>query len=172
VLIVPVAAALVLWAEPVLSHAFGASFVAGAPTLRWLAPVALVGATGAVTTNLLLALGMQRLLLRVAVVAALGMVAGGAWIVPAGGAPGAAAVLLATWLGGQIALLALPATRALVGPVLAGAARPALVGVVAACAALRWNSPVAGVAAFLGSYLVLLLLSRTVTAADVTRWRG
>jgi O-antigen/teichoic acid export membrane protein len=169
---VPVAAALVLWAEPVLVHAFGAAFAAGAPTLRWLAPVALVGATGTVTTNLLLALGKQRILLGVAVVAALGMAAVGLRVVPSAGAPGAAAVLLATWLGGQLALLGLPATRPYVAPVLAAAARPAVVGVVAACTALWSREPVSAAALFLAAYLALLVMTRTVTAADLTRWRG
>jgi O-antigen/teichoic acid export membrane protein len=170
--IVPVAAALILWAEPVLGHAFGAAFVAGAPTLRWLAPVALVGATGTVTTNLLLALGMQRILLRVAVGAAVVMVAAGAWVVPAAGAPGAAAVLLATWIGGQVALLALPATRPYVAPVLAAAARPAAVGAVAACTAAWSAAPASAAALFLASYGALLVMTGTLTTADLTRWRG
>src|SRR6185436_19582654 len=74
VIVVPAVAGLVLWAEPVLAYGLGASFVAGASTLRWLAGLALVGATGTVTTNLLLALGMQRILLRVAIAAALAIV--------------------------------------------------------------------------------------------------
>ena len=153
-------------------HAFGGSFAAGAPTLRWLAPVALVGATGTVTTNLLLALGMQRILLRVAVAAVLGMVAVGVWVVPSAGAPGAAAVLLATWVAGQLALLALPATRPYVAPVLAAAARPAIIGAVAACTALWSSAPPSAAVLFLLGYVALLVMTRTVTAADLTRWRG
>jgi len=170
--IVPVTAALILWAEPVLVHAFGEAFVAGAPTLRWLAPVALVGATGTVTTNLLLALGMQGILLRVALGAAVVMAAAGAWIVPAAGAPGAAAVLLATWIGGQLALLALPATRPYVAPVLAGAARPAVVGAVAACTAVWSSQPASAAALFVAAYGALLVMTGTLTTADLTRWRG
>jgi len=170
--IVPMATTLVLWAEPVLAHVLGDTFVAGAPTLRWLAPVALVGATGTVTTNLLLALGLQRILLRVAVAAALGMVAVGVWVVPSAGAPGAAGVFLATWVAGQLALLALPATRSYVAPVLAAAARPAIVGAVAASTALWSREPLSAVVLFLASYAALLVMTRTVTAADLTRWRG
>jgi PST family polysaccharide transporter len=170
--IVPVAAALILWAELVLAHAFGEAFVAGAPTLRWLAPVALVGATGTVTTNLLLALGMQRVLLRVALAAAIAMVGAGAWVVPAAGAPGAAAVLLLTWIAGQLALLALAPTRPYVAPVLAAAARPAVVGAVAACTAAWSAAPASAAALFLAAYGVLLVVTGTLTAADLTRWRG
>jgi len=170
--IVPVAAALMLWAGPVLVHAFGEAFAGGAPTLRWLAPVALVGATGSVTTHLLLALGMQRILLRVALGAAVVMVAAGAWIVPSAGAPGAAAVLLATWIAGQLALLMLPATRPYVAPVLAAAARPAVVGAVAACTAVWSAAPASAAALFVAAYGALLVMTGTLTAADLTRWRG
>jgi len=172
VIIVPVVIALLVWAEPVLAYGLGASFVAGASTLRWLAGLALVGATGTVTTNLLLALGMQRILLRVAIAAALAIVITGMLVVPAAGAPGAAAVLLATWVGGQLALLALPATRARVAPVLAAALRPAIVGALAVPAALRSDASWTAVPGFLIAYAVLLVVTRTVTTADVTRWRG
>ena len=172
VLIVPAAVGLLVWAEPVLAHAFGASFVAAAPTLRWLAGLAVVGATGTVTTNLLLALGMQRILLRVAVAAAVAIVLAGVLVVPAAGAPGAAAVLLATWIAGQVALLALRATRPHVAPVLAAAVRPALVGALAGAGALYGDASWSTAAAFLVAYAALLVLTRTVTARDVARWRG
>jgi O-antigen/teichoic acid export membrane protein len=172
VLIVPAVAGLLLWPEPVLARAFGTSFVAAAPTLRWLAPLALVGATGMVTTNLLLALGLQRVLLRVAVAAALLMLIAGIWVVPAAGAQGAAAVLLVTWIGGQLALLALPLTRAYVAPVLAAAMRPLAVGALAAGVA-RWvDASWMSAAAFVVVYAALLVPTRAVTAADLARWRG
>src|SRR5207253_2727639 len=63
--LLPPAAALALWAEPVLTGFFGPSFAAAAPVLRVLAPATLLGATGAVLTNLLVAVGRQRTLLRV-----------------------------------------------------------------------------------------------------------
>src|SRR5262249_35268494 len=56
--VVPVAAGLALWAAPLLTRAFGAPFASAAPVLRLLAPAALLGATGSVLTNLLLALGL------------------------------------------------------------------------------------------------------------------
>src|SRR6185295_9641906 len=59
VVLVPAVAILVLWAEPVLGGLFGPSFSASAPVLRVLAPTALLGATGLVLTNLLVALGRQ-----------------------------------------------------------------------------------------------------------------
>lgn len=170
--LVPVAAALLLWAEPLLARVFGPAFVAAAPALRWLAPVALLTATGAATTNLLLALGMQAVLLRVAVGAAVVMAAAGVVVVPAAGAAGAAAVALATWVAGQAALLALPRTRPWVAPVLGGAVRPVLAGAVAAgAAALLRATPAAAAAALLVGYPLLLVATGTVTAADARRWR-
>src|SRR5438093_619045 len=122
--LLPPAAALALWAEPVLTGFFGPSFAAAAPVLRVLAPVTLLGATGAVLTNLLVAVGRQRTLLRVTAGAAAGMIALGAALVPTYGAVGAAAAFVAVSLAGQVALLALPATRAEVAPVLAATVPP------------------------------------------------
>jgi O-antigen/teichoic acid export membrane protein len=88
VIIVPLVAALLGVGGAGARVRLGASFVAGASTLRWLAGLALVGATGTVTTNLLLALGMQRILLRVAIAAALAIVIAGMLVVPGGGGAG------------------------------------------------------------------------------------
>jgi hypothetical protein len=56
--------------------------------------------------------------------------------------------------------------------VLAGAARPAIIGAVAACAALWWSTPAPAITALLVTYLLLLVVTRTLTAADLVRWRG
>src|SRR5207302_601248 len=133
--LLPPAAALALWAEPVLTGFFGPSFAAAAPVLRVLAPATLLGATGAVLTNLLVAVCRQRTLLRVTAGAAVGMIALGAALVPTYGAVGAAAAFVAVSLAGQVALFALPATRAEVAPVLAATVPPLALGAGAVAAA-------------------------------------
>src|SRR5439155_1030093 len=124
--LLPPAAALALWAEPVLTGFFGPSFAAAAPVLRVLAPATLLGATGAVLTNLLVAVGRQRTLLRVTAGAAAGMIALGAALVPTYGAVGAAVAFVAVGLSWQVAMLAPPAPRlALVTDRRKAAIRPA-----------------------------------------------
>ena len=171
--LLPPAAALALWAEPVLTGFFGPSFAAAAPVLRVLAPATLLGATGAVLTNLLVAVGRQRTLLRVTAGAAAGMIALGAALVPTYGALGAAVAFVAVSLAGQVALLALSATRAEVAPVLAATVPPLALGAgaVAAAVALGPSVPV-GAALLLGAYPAALCLTGTVTRADLARWRA
>src|SRR5436309_1012675 len=151
---------------------FAAVSAAAAPVLRVLAPATLLGATGAVLTNLLVAVGRQRTLLRVTAGAAAGMIALGAALVPTYGAVGAAAAFVAVSLAGQVALLALPATRAEVAPVLAATVPPLALGAgaVAAAVALGPSVPV-GAALLLGAYPAALCLTGTVTRADLARWR-
>jgi O-antigen/teichoic acid export membrane protein len=169
----PPAIALVVWAEPILGAIFGPGFVAAAPVLRLLAPAAVVGASGTVVTNLLLALGLQRVVLRTTAAAAVAMLAAGAPLVRQAGARGAAAAFLAAMIAGQAALVALPATRAPVGPVLAATVRPLVLGVLAAAAALALRaSPLVGAALLLLGYPAALLLTRTVTRIDLARWRA
>ena len=171
--LLPPTAALVLWAEPLLVRFFGPSFAAAAPVLRVLAPAVLLGATGAVLTNLLVAVGRQRTLLRVTAGAGAGMIALGAALVPAYGALGVATALLASSLAGQVALLALPATRAEAAPVLAGTVPPLALGAgaLAAAAALGASVPV-GAAFLLVAYPAALCLTGTVTRVDLARWRA
>lgn len=171
--LLPPAAALVLWAEPVLVRFFGPSFAAAAPVLRVLAPTVLLGATGLVLTNLLVAVGRQRTLVRVAAGAGAGMIALGAALVPPYGALGAAAALLASSLAGQVALLALRATREEAAPVLAGAVPPFALGAAAVAVAAALGASVAvGAVLLLVAYPAALCLTGTVTRADLARWRA
>src|SRR5204863_198707 len=164
IVLLPPAAALALWAEPVLVRFFGPSFAAAAPVLRVLAPAALLGATGAVLTNLLVAVGRQRTLLRVTAGAGAAMIALGAALVPAYGALGAAAAFLAASLAGQVALLALPATRPEAAPVLAATLPPLGLGAAAVGAAVALGASVpVGAALLLVAYPPALCLTGTVT---------
>src|SRR5438552_254 len=173
IVLLPPAAALALWAEPVLVRFFGPSFAAAAPVLRVLAPAALLGATGAVLMNLLVAVGRQRPLPRVTAGAGAGMIALGAALVPAYGALGAAAAFLAASLAGQVALLALPATRPEAAPVLAAVVPPLGLGAAAVGAAVALGASVpVGAALLLVAYPAALCLTGTVTRADLARWRA
>jgi O-antigen/teichoic acid export membrane protein len=170
---VPLAAALALWAEPLLVALFGPSFAPAAPVLRVLAAATLIGATGSILSALLVALGLQRALLRVSVGAAVAMVGIGAVLVPARGAAGAALASVLVLLGGQLALLAIRETRLQVGPVLRGVLRPLGLGAVAsALVASVAPTPAAGLPLLVLAYAVLLLATRTVTRADLRRWRS
>jgi O-antigen/teichoic acid export membrane protein len=169
--VLPAAAALALWSEAVLRGVLGPPFVAAAPVLRILAPVTLLGATGVVVTNLLVALGLQRILLAVNTIAGAALVALGAILVPEHGAAGAAAAVLAATLGGQIALVALPATRRHVGPVLGAVMRPLALAALAAAGVVAFGGSLgAGAGLLFIAYPVALLATATVTRADLARW--
>jgi O-antigen/teichoic acid export membrane protein len=173
VVLLPVAAVLEVWAEPVLTAGLGARFAPAAPVLRILALVTLLGATGLVLTNLLVATGLQRALFVVNAGTAAGMVALGALLVPAYGAAGAAGAFAGGLLAGQVTLLAMPATRPLVRPVLASVVRPLGVGMLAAATAgALGGSPLAGALVLIVAYPVVLVVSGAVTRADLSRWRA
>ncbi|HZP43983.1 MAG TPA: oligosaccharide flippase family protein [Candidatus Binatia bacterium] len=174
VAVVPAVAALAVWAQPLLTLVFGtAEWRAAVPLVRVLVPGAVLVATGTVLSNLLVALGLQRALLRVNVGAALVMVALGLALVPGEGARGAAIATLAAMLAGQAALAALPPTRAVVAPVLAGVIAPLAAGGAAAAVALAaTRSPVLGVTTLVVGYPAVLFATRTITRTDLARWVG
>ena len=171
VIIVPVVAALVLWAEPVLVHAFGASFAAGAPTLRWLARLRSSARPGpsrrtsssrsACSASCSASRSWRRR----------------SWSRPA-----------CTWCppparrarppcSSDVARRPARARRASGHPAprragAGAAARPAGVAVVAAWTAMWAGPSLPAAAGFLAAYVALLLATRTVTAADLARWRG
>jgi len=171
IVLLPAVAALVLWAEPVLGAMFGRPFAGASPVLRVLAPAALLGATGSVLTNLLVAVGLQRALVRVTGASALVIVALGVALVPGFGAVGAALAVVAGMIAGQVALLAVGATRRVVGPVLAGVLSPLARGVASAGAIAGLGVPfAAGAGLLLVGYPAALLVTGTVRRADLARW--
>jgi O-antigen/teichoic acid export membrane protein len=171
IVLLPAVAALVLWAEPVLAAVLGRPFASASPVLRALAPAALLGATGSVLTNLLVAVGLQRALVRVSGVSALVMVALGVALVPGFGAVGAALGLVAGMLVGQVALLVVGPTRRVVGPVLAGVLSPLALGAASAGAIAGLGVPfAAGAGLLLVGYPAALLVTGTVRRADLVRW--
>ncbi len=172
VVLVPVAFGLALFAEPVLVTILGDRLAGAAPVLRVYAMVAVLGASGALVTNLLVVDGRQRILLAMTTASAVVLVVAGALLVPAYGAVGAAMAIVAGTLAGQIGLLALPATRPAATGVLHACLRPIAVGAVAACAATLLTSPIAGALVLAAVYAVGLVASGTVTASDLRRWVG
>jgi PST family polysaccharide transporter len=172
VVLVPVALGLALFAEPVLVTILGDRLAAAAPVLRVYAVVAVLGASGALVTNLLVVDGRQRILLAMTSVSALVLVVLGVLLVPAYGAIGAAVTIVVGTLAGQLGLLAVPATRPAAAAVLRASLRPLAVGAVAACAATLLTSPVAGALVLAVVYAAGLVLSGTVTGHDVRRWLG
>jgi O-antigen/teichoic acid export membrane protein len=114
-------------AAPVLVAAlFGTAYLPATPALRISIWLALLAATGSVFTNLLIARGLERLLLGVNAVSSALTIALSLAVVPSFGFIGAAAVSLAANVLAQVILAAVRPTRAeivacvrpLVGPVL------------------------------------------------------
>lgn len=169
--IAPLVAVLALWPERVLTMLLGPALVPGGVVLRALALATLLGATGAVLTNLLLVTNRQRVLFGVTAAAAAVMVVLGGVLVPRYAAVGAAGALVGSMVSGQGLLLLLPATRADTGMVLGGALRPLVVATAAAVVVSRTGAaPGAASAGLVAVYAVALVVTRTVTRADVVRW--
>jgi O-antigen/teichoic acid export membrane protein len=171
--ILPAVIAFGLWADDLLALVLGPPFVEATPVLRLLAPAALLAATGVVLTNLMVALGLQRILLRVTAAAAMVLVVVGCVLVPGAGAVGAAVAVVVSMLCGQILLLSLRATRVPTLTVLGAVVPPLGLGALIAggLVATHTSLPLGlGVLAIV--YPVLLLATRTVTRADLARWIG
>jgi O-antigen/teichoic acid export membrane protein len=173
IVVLPAVVFFGLWADLVLASVFGAAFVDATPVLRLLAPAALLGATGVVLTNLLVALGLQRVLLRVTAGAALVMILLGTALVPEFGAVGVAAAVTASMLCGQVVLLGLSDTRAPSVTVLAGVVQPLALGaLLAAGLSATGASLPLGLAILALGYPAILFVTGTVTRADLARWIG
>jgi PST family polysaccharide transporter len=171
VVLVPVAAAFALWAGPVLGAVLGPPLVPAADTLRILSLATLLGATGAVLTNLLVATGRQRVLLRVTAGSAVVTALLGAILVPRYGAAGTAAAVVIAMLAGQAALCLLPETGTHARSVLGAVARPLALGLLAAGVISASGSGVrVGAATLVLGYPLSLLATGTVTRADLARW--
>ncbi len=91
---------------------FGVRYLPAVPVLRVSIWLALLAATGSVFTNLLIARGLERVLLAVNAVSSLVTVAASLVVVPRLGFVGAAAVSLAASLLAQVLLALFPPTRA------------------------------------------------------------
>jgi O-antigen/teichoic acid export membrane protein len=172
VLLVPVALVFALFPELVLVTILGNRLAEAAPVLRTYSGVVVLAASGAVMTNLLVVRGQQRLLLVMTATSALFVVGLGALAVPSEGAIGAAAAIVVGTATGQLGLLVASATRRQAAAVLLAVLRPLLLGVAAAALARFAAEGIAELAILLVAYVAGLVVSRTVTSADVSRWAG
>jgi O-antigen/teichoic acid export membrane protein len=173
IVVLPAVIAFGLWADDLLGLVLGPPFVEATPVLRLLAPAALLAATGVVLTNLLVALGLQRILLRVTSAAAVVLLAVGGVLVPGSGAVGAAAAIVVSMLCGQILLLSLRDTRVPTLTVLSAVMAPLALGALLAAGLVVTHASLpAGVAALAVLYPVALLATGTVTRSDLARWVG
>ena len=111
VLALTVIVAVSLAAPALVRILFGAAYVPATPALRISIWLALLSATGAVFTNLLIARGLERLLLTVNLASSILTIGLSVALVPALGFVGAAAVSLAANVLSQVLLAAQPATR-------------------------------------------------------------
>ena len=171
VLLMPVCLLLVWWPAEVLRLGMGERLVPASGVLQVGAAFVLLGATGLVITNLLIAAGLQRPLFLTTALGAVTMVVLGAVLVPAGGSVGAAAAVAVAMFVGQAALLLVPATRARVAAVLRAVVAPLAAGAVAVAAAATVPvPPLAGVALLAGVYLAGLLVTGTLGRAQLARW--
>ena len=98
-------------AEPIVSLLFGRDFLAAADTLAVLGFSAVFAAVGSVLLGLLVAAHLEGPLYRVTLAFSLVTVALSVWWIGSYGAVGAAAAVVVSSVGSQIALALLPATR-------------------------------------------------------------
>ncbi len=135
-------------AAPVLVRAlFGAAYVPATPALRISIWLALLSATGSVFTNLLIARGLERLLLAVNVLTSILTVGLSVAIVPVFGFVGAAGVSLAANVLSQVMLAAAPVTRGEIVACVRPLLRPALLALGLAVAGTWCPGPPLVVAA-------------------------
>jgi O-antigen/teichoic acid export membrane protein len=148
---------------------FGAAGTAFA-ILAWTAPLV---ALGTLYASLLVAFGRQPVLLRLNVVATGLQIALAAALIPGLGMSGVAAAAVAANVAAHAVLAALPATRALVRPCMAGALGPAAcAAVVLAAARLVPLAPPARAAAMLLAFAAALVVTGTVGRRDVEALRA
>jgi O-antigen/teichoic acid export membrane protein len=152
---------------------FGPSFAVAGDVLSVLAFTALIGATGVVNLNLLVAVHRERALSQVAVAFAIvGTLL--AWIaIDAYGAVGAAAAALASSAASQVVLVALPSTGQWARASLGAALRPiAAVGVAVVLARATGLDGWAGAAAALVFYAAAVAGLRVVGSEEWRMVRG
>jgi len=170
VALVPPCALLACWPEAALTTILGPRLAPAAPVLRIVVALVPLGATGAVLSNLLIAAGMQRVLLVGTATGAAAMVALGAALVPRAGAGGAATATVVAMLTGQCMLLVLPSTRVRATAVLGAALPPVAVGALAAALGSWAAAPASGVLVLVAVYAAGLVATGMLSRAQLARW--
>jgi O-antigen/teichoic acid export membrane protein len=147
---------------------FGTSFEPAGHLLAILAFTALLGASGTVILNVLIAIHHERTLFVTTFVFAAINIALSWVLISAHGGTGAAIAMLVTSAGSQVALALLPSVGAYVRPVLWVACLTALAVIAASAAAAFIDGPVLWTAvAALAVYAVVLVVVRVVDAEEV-----
>jgi O-antigen/teichoic acid export membrane protein len=146
--------------EQVMSILFGAGFAQAGPILAVLTFTALLGATGAVILNLLVAVHQERALYRNTVTFAVVNTVASFVLIGWYGEIGAASAFLASSAASQIALASISATADYVRPLLLSVLR-VFGAVIVGVAAARWSglSAVPATALALGVYAFALVAS-------------
>jgi O-antigen/teichoic acid export membrane protein len=138
--VLPCIVVLAVGADAVVALLFGNAYAGAAPAIAVLAWIALLAVTGNVAFHAIVARGAERMLLPANLLAAIVGVAMQIVLVRAYGLRGAAIATVATAAVGQLALLSLGPTRAIVAGVWRAVAPLAAVAVLIVAAA-RWASP-------------------------------
>lgn len=155
-------------APDLLARLFRPEFAAAAPALVVASWSALLAALGTLYGGVLVATGLQRVLLWTNAVATLVLVVLQWLVVPRFGMVGAAAVSLAVSVASHVALALLPTTRGIVGPCLRAAAGPvACAGLLLVGAQFVPGPPVARAASLLVVFPCLLLLSGAIDRREL-----
>lgn len=168
----PVAVAVSVAAPTLLTLLYGPAYAAGAPALRILAWLAVLAATGTVFTNLLIARGLERLVLALNAVGSLLTLGLSLVAVARAGFVGAAAATLIASVASQAILLVLPETRGEIAACLRPLLWPIAVAVALALAGIVLAGSLVAAAAAIVVFAAALVATRSVGPEDWTIVRG
>ncbi|MBI3767339.1 MAG: oligosaccharide flippase family protein [Deltaproteobacteria bacterium] len=153
-------------APTLIAVLFGARYLPAAPALQISIWLALLAATGSVFTNLLIARGLERVLLVINAASSLVTVGLSLVVVPRLGFVGAAAVSLAAGVLAQVMLVLLPAIRAEVVACIRPLGRPIVAALVLALAGMRLPGPAPLVALVASALFVATSIAVGAIRAD------
>lgn len=168
VLALTVIVAVSLAAPTLVTALFGAAYLPATPALRISIWLALLAATGSVFTNLLIARGLERVLLGVNAVSSALTIGLSLAVVPSYGFVGAAAVSLAANLLTQVMLATVRSTRLEIVACIRPLLPPVLVAVVLVVAGMWCPGPPLALAA--GGSLVFVAASAALGAIGADDW--
>lgn len=166
-LALPVIIVVSILAPTLLGALYGPAFAAGAPALRILAWLALLAASGTVFTNLMIARGLERLLLTMNAVGSVLTLGLSLLAVPRFGFAGAAVATLVASTISQALLLGMPTMRRDVVTCLRPLAAPVLLaGVLVALGVTLGGSSLGAAALALAAFLAFVTATGAVGTRD------
>jgi O-antigen/teichoic acid export membrane protein len=167
--VLPCIVVLAVGADAIVALLFGDAYAGAAPAIVVLAWIALLAVTGNVAFHAIVARGAERMLLPANLVAAVVGVRLQIVLVRALGLRGAAIATVATAAVGQVALLVLAPTRAIVAGVWR-AVGPLAVLAFAVVAVARWTSPT--LVGAIGAAAIHAALAVALGFVDRDDWRS